>query len=207
MTENSGPNVHALAVRQELDLSGIKFREVEALVVLGWTVPMVREAADIAKVQEVPLGYIARLNERGISLPVIAELIEIRKEHPELSVLALHRAWKLCMNDRVITDNDRAFFVEFLDACEELFNEAAAQLTSHVTRQPSFVFSRLIRYTATEAGGDLQAVYREILDDADALLGRIMQAGERGSGHQTLRGNPFDMDVDLVELSGEEDDK
>lgn len=196
-----------ISIKQELAELGVKYNKVEALATLGWTAPMVREAADIARVENVQLGYIARLNKRGIALPVIAELVEARKNHPDLSIPALNRAWELCMSERGMTEDHKKFFLEFLDACEELFNEAAERFTSRVARQPSFVFSRLIQYVTTAAERNLEAVHQEMLDDSKSLLDRIMEFGQRGIGHRTLRGNPYGYDVDLTELVDEDNDR
>lgn len=193
----------------ELAMAGFQYRKVDALVAAGWTLLMVREATDIAKSQQVPFGYVARLSHMGIALSIAGDLIETHREHPDLSVPALHRLWQRCMHAKLVTADDREFFDEFLEFAEDLFDEAAHRLQTEVTRSPSFVFSRLLEYVAQAAKGDLEAVRLELADDPENLLMRILtseRSHERGSESRIMRGNPFkvyrdDDEINLVDLA------
>lgn len=198
----------ALALRSALEESGVRFRKVEALVAAGWTVPMVREAADIAQAQNVRFGYIARMEQHGIPVPIIGELVDFKRQHPEIGMPLLWECWQLCVSGERVTDHDRDFFSTFLDAAEELFMEAPVALgKSSVARRPNFILMRLIEYVRTQADADIEAVHQEMVDDPAGTLRRIMASSQRSHepspAGTVIRGNPFDHRVDLTDIEEE----
>lgn len=192
--------------------AGLRFKKVEALVKAGWTLPMVREATDIAVVNGVRLGYIARMERQGIPVAAIGELIEFKQDYPDLSMPLLWQCWQMCVEQRLITDHDREFFNAFLEAAESLFHEASITMRTGMTKSPSFVFRKLLRYATKDAHQDLGAVMHEIFDDPEGMLQRIMSFGNKSSDHApegaVRRGNPHEGDpyedeVDLADLADE----
>lgn len=198
-------NKNALALFQAtLQEAGLRYGKAETLVRAGWTLPMVREAADIAQVSGVRFGYIARMERLGIPIKVVGELIEFKQDYPDLSMPLLWQCWQMCVEQRLVTDDDRAFFISFLEAAESLFQEAAVHMRTGVTRSPSFVFRRLLHYAKTQAHGDLEMVMQEIFDDPEGMIERIMDVGEHGtSPGRVHRGNPYDNNLDLTDLADE----
>lgn len=194
--------------RNVLHEAGLRFKKVEALVSAGWTLPMVREAADIAKVNGVRFAYIARMERLGIPMATIGELVEYKQEYPDLSMPLLWQCWQMCMEQRLITDDDRAFFTSFLEAVEPLFQEASCMMSTGITKSPSFVFRKLLVYAKLQVNEDLEGVMQEILsDDPEVFLRRIMAASGRSSEHTregaVHRGNPYETEVNLADLNDE----
>lgn len=172
----------------------------------GWTLPMVRQAAEIAVTERVRLRYIVRLHNHGVPMPVIPEILEIRSQYSYLSGFSIFRYWQLCMPPGEPTEDDREFFRTFLGAAEDLFALAEERLRSGVARSPSFIFGRLLEYIEA-AGRDAERVYHELTDNPEALLDRILATSERsldfGTQQRIRRENPWNTDEqpDLADLA------
>ena len=126
-------------LKHDLAAIGVTRRVIQSLVAVGWTLPMIREARDLALEHGANFRHVVKLRKKEIPFPVIDELFAARSEHPGLPVIALWRCWQLCMQDRITAD-DREFFSQFLGAVEDLFQEARARLQSSVAKRDSFIF-------------------------------------------------------------------
>ncbi len=170
-------------VRRELEKIGATPKVIQSLVRVGWTTPMIREAKDLTLEHGADFRHVVKLRKMGIPFPVIDELLAARSEHPDLPVVALHRCWQLCMQERT-TEDDREFFRQFLDAVDGLCKEAQEFSPSPAVRSPSFLIGRLLEYIEA-AGGDLERVFVELKEAPGALLSRILESSERALDHST----------------------
>ncbi len=176
-----------------------------ALMKSEWTLPMVRDARDIAQIHGVRMGHIVRLKNMGMTLDIISELIPFRNERDGFTIPLLYRCWQFC-GESGTRECDREFFSYFLEAVDDLILVASEVMRSAVTRSPSFLVGRLLEY-AEITGYTAERVYQELTADPQALLERILEMSMRGRDRgSTARWfiaqpegypqNPFDTDDD-----------
>lgn len=166
----------------------------------GWTAEMIKDARTIAVSQRVRFGYIARLHEHyQIPFPVIQELLVVRSEKRDLSIPSLYRCWTFCVQRD--TEEDEAFFHEFIEGLDELFDEAEERLQNPVARTKSFILGRVLEYIES-SNGDIERVFRELLDNPEDLLAKILAASKRSDdrGDQGYLVIPVKLNVaDLID--------
>lgn len=178
-------------------------RAVVRLLKRGWELQEIEEAKSLEELYEVRFAYIVRLKNCGIPLTVIPEILDIRESYPALSGVLLYRCRKLCVNHYEDEEIGLEFFEGFLEVCAGLFQEAEDRLHTPVTRSMPFIFQRLMEYVEKSANEDIELVYRELVDDPETLLNRILEMSER-SAHSGTQGRylfPSHLEEDFIEIN------
>lgn len=204
----------ARQVRTELAPLGVSDTFVEKIVQEGWTLTKVQEAKDIALEHKVRFQNVVRWHDKmGIPMDALGDLLTVKQEHPDFTMPQLRKCWDLCVPKDKAREEDRAFFEEFLDAADGIVAQAQA-LKSAVTRSPNFILGRLIEYITEANSGDIERVFREMLDEPEELLDRILGSSKRGLDHgaskRTITGRDDawrpDDPIDLVDIHDDEEE-
>lgn len=160
------------------ELPGIKISDKHLceLVQLGWNIDTVREARDISIEHNVAFHTVTKLAMRGFPMPAVEEILQAHSEHA-MNVADAARCW-IALIHGAITPDEVELFRHFLDSAEDLFTQAEYRLKSAVTRSRSFIMGRLLDYIR-RSGNDFERVLRELVDEPEILLSRILRSNER----------------------------